>query len=441
MAVNKELLERYKAMKAAKLAQAGEIQKPKGFSSMSMNEHIVNYSALQNELSDSYTVSVPASSGPSPEPTNACAYSSHYEPNNEPVHAPASEPVQTQSSWQTTYSQSSHREEFTNNYNSQFNVPQSFMTPAPMMESSDIFAAPSQAEIIRTQELPKCEQGTQIKKFALIGYPLEHSMSEYIHLAGFKSTGINATYEILPTSPEELSDRIKYLRSNNYSGFNVTIPLKLPVTLFLDEIDPSASVVNAINTVTIDPKTNALRGYNTDAKGFISAIPQDFPLYNKTVGILGTGGAARAAINALAQKQVKEMKLYTRNIANCIELIDYLRKTFPNITFNAYQIDQFKDLSCIDLLVNATPIGMSGSAVGYTPVEEDEMRTLPSHALIYDVVYNPKKTNLIRLANKLNYRCLNGVDMLVWQAYEAQKIWTGRSPDFKDMKIALLENL
>ncbi|MBO6256601.1 shikimate dehydrogenase [bacterium] len=310
-----------------------------------------------------------------------------------------------------------------------------------MPETSDIFSQPTEVPITHQQENcpPVSEQ--KIKKFALIGYPLGHSMSEYIHLAGFKSVGINATYEIIPTPPEELSDRIKYLRSNGYSGFNVTIPLKLPVSLFLDEIDPSAGIVNAINTVVIDPNTNALRGYNTDVKGFISAIPSDFPLYNKTVAILGTGGAARAAITALAQKQVKEFRIYTRNIANSLELIDYLRKTFSNITFNSYQIDKFKDFSDVNLLVNATPIGMSGSTVGYSPAEEDELRTLPNDALIYDVVYNPKKTNLIRLAQKLNLKCINGVDMLVWQAYEAQKIWTGRTPDFKDMKIALLENL
>ena len=121
--------------------------------------------------------------------------------------------------------------------------------------------------------------------------------------------------------------------------------------------------------------------------------------------------------------------------------MDYLRKTFPGISFTPYQIDQFKDFSDINLLVNATPIGMSGPAVGYSPAEEDELRTLQNDALIYDVVYNPKKTNLIRLAQKLNLRHINGVDMLVWQAYEAEKIWTGHTPDFKDMKIALLENL
>lgn len=414
MAVNKELLERYKAMKAAKLAQQEGSDQPKtGFAALSQFQYS---SSLQSD-SGSFSPQTPA-----------------------PV-----QEVKNESLWQTTYSQNSYEQKISDDYNSQFAAPQGFMTPAPMPESTDIFSSPTSAPTVAptvyVNEYLENYEEPKVKKFALIGYPLDHSMSEYIHLAGFKSMGIKATYEILPTTKEELSDRIKYLRSNGYSGFNVTIPLKLPVSLFLDEIDTSTGVVNAVNTVTIDPQTNALKGYNTDAKGFIKAIPDDFPLYNKTVGVLGTGGAARAAITALAQKQVKEFKLYTRNIANCIELIDYLRKTFPNITFNAYQIDKFKDFSDINLLVNATPIGMSGSAVGYTPAEEDELRTLPNDAMVYDVVYNPKKTNLIRLAQKLNLRHINGVDMLVWQAYEAQKIWTGRTPDFKDMKIALLENL
>ena len=402
MAVNKELLERYKAMKAAKLAQSEQNgQTPKtGFSALSQPPY----------SSASTTESVP-------------------------------EPVQMQSSRQPAYSNTSQNQQISGNYESQFGNTQSFMTPAPMPETTDIFNTPTPAPTINPAQYKAAIQEKKIKKFALIGYPIDYSMSEYIHIAGFKSMGIDATYEILPTTPEELSDRIKYLRTNGYSGFNVTIPLKLSVTLFLDEIDKSAEVVNAINTVMIDPQTNALRGYNTDAKGFISAIPDDFQLYQKTVAVLGTGGAARAAITALAQKQVKEIRLYTRNIANSLELIDYLRNTFPNIAFNSYQIDKFKDFSDINLLVNATPIGMSGSAVGYTPAEEDELRTLPCDALIYDVVYNPKKTNLIRLAEKLNLRHINGVDMLVWQAYEAEKIWTGRTPDFKDMKIALLENL
>ncbi len=314
---------------------------------------------------------------------------------------------------------------------------QSAQQPIQPTIQSTVQPAAIQTNITETQ----IQQPNEIKKFALIGYPLGHSLSEYIHKAGFKSLGINAKYDIIETRPDQLVDRIKYLKTNGYGGFNVTIPLKLPVTMFLDEIDISADVAHAVNTVKIDPLTKSLRGYNTDAAGFLNAIPNDVSLCAKTAGILGTGGAARAAITALAQNQVKEFKIYTRNVANSIEFLEYLRKTFPTIEFNAYQIDRIRDLSDINILVNATPIGMSGSAVGYSPVEETELTTLPEGAIVYDVIYNPKKTLLLKLAHKHNYRTINGVDMFIHQAVEAERIWTGHIPDFKDMKIAALEEL
>lgn len=283
-------------------------------------------------------------------------------------------------------------------------------------------------------------QSQQANKYCLIGYPLGHSLSTYIHNAGFKSLGLNYTYEILETPSDTLVDRIKYLKHNNFAGFNVTIPLKLPVTLFLNEIDASADIVGAVNTVIIRPD-KTLKGYNTDVIGFFNAIPKDFTVAGKTAGILGTGGAARAAITALAQNQAKEIKLYTRNVPNAIELLNFLRSKFPATEFNAFQIEHIRDLSDINILVNTTPIGMQGRGADYTPVEEEQLRTLPQGAIVYDVIYNPKKTILLKLAQKNGYRTINGVDMFIHQAVAAQQIWTGQTPDFKDMKIAALENL
>ena len=282
---------------------------------------------------------------------------------------------------------------------------------------------------------------SDIKKFGLIGFPLGHSLSTHIHKAGFKSLGIDASYELLETRPEELVDRIKYLKTNNFSGFNVTIPLKLPVTMFLDEIDESADVIKAINTVIIDPETKTMKGYNTDVTGFGSAIPQDFIIEGKIAGILGTGGAARAAITHIAQNKAKEIKLYTRNIPNSFELLDYLRKTFPQVTFTPVQIMGLKDLSGVDILINTTPIGMLGKSCGYSPVEEETLLTLPKDSIVYDVIYNPKKTQLINLAEKHGYKTVTGMDMFVYQAWHAEKIWFNKTPDFKDMKISALENL
>lgn len=289
-------------------------------------------------------------------------------------------------------------------------------------------------------EVPAPIQNSNQTKYGLIGYPLGHSLSAYIHNAGFKSLGINSEYEILETPPDDLVDRIKYLKFNGYAGFNVTIPLKLPVTLFLDYIDASADLVGAVNTVVINPD-KTLKGYNTDVIGFRNAIPSDFTLTGKVAGVLGTGGAARAAITALAQSKVKEIKIYTRNIPNCAELLKFLRNKFQNIIFNVYQIEYIRDLSEVQILVNTTPIGMQGRSADMTPVEEKELKTLPQGALVYDVIYNPKKTLLLKLAERNGYRTINGVDMFIHQALAAEKIWTGRTPDFKDMKIAALENL
>lgn len=322
-----------------------------------------------------------------------------------------------------------------NSYMNQFTA-QNVFTPQVTSNSITQQTTPYQGNVTQTKN-PVYEKGT---KFGLLGYPLGHSLSTYIHNAGFKSLGLDYTYEILETSPEKLVDRIKYLKSNNYAGFNITIPLKIPIIMFLDELDSSADVIGAVNTVIINPD-KTMKGYNTDVLGFKNAIPDDFILEGKTAGVLGTGGAARAAITALASSNVKEIKIYTRNIPNSFELLKYLRSKFPAVEFNAFQIEYIRDLSTIDILVNCTPIGMQGRAADLTPIEENELKTLPQGALVYDVIYNPKKTVLLKLAQKNGYRTINGVDMFIWQAIEAEKIWTGRTPDYKDMKIAALENL
>ncbi len=279
-----------------------------------------------------------------------------------------------------------------------------------------------------------------MEKFGLIGYPLGHSMSAVIHNAGFESLGVKASYEILETSPENLVDRIKSLKRDNYSGFNVTIPHKVPVALFVEEVDKYADVTGAINTVTIS-SDKSLKGYNTDVTGFKAAIPETINLANKTAAVLGTGGASRAAVMGLAEKGIKEIGIYTRSIPNSLDYMAYVRRKFPDITFTAYQIDRMRDLSKYYILVNTTPIGMLGKAADMTPVEEEVLKTLPSEAVVYDIIYNPKKTILLKTAEKLGYNTINGIDMLVHQAVAAQNIWLGRTPDFTTMKLALLENL
>ena len=279
-----------------------------------------------------------------------------------------------------------------------------------------------------------------MEKFGLIGYPLGHSMSAIIHKAGFKSLGVNASYEILETSPENLVDRIKSLKIEGYSGFNVTIPHKVPMALFVESVDKYADITGAINTIKIN-SDKSFAGYNTDVLGFREAIPNSINLTGKKAALLGTGGASRAAVLGLSDRGIGEIDVYTRNIPNSIDFMAYLRRKFPNITFTAYHIDKIKDLSKYDILVNATPIGMQGRSADLTPVEGYMLKTLPDTAIVYDVIYNPRKTILLKLAEELGLKTINGVDMLVYQAVAAQKIWFGRTPDFTAMKLALLENL
>lgn len=444
MAVSKELLARYKEMKAKGInvtlseLKAQMEEEANATTSEIINETYEQSSPIEPESNyssgsaTSYTDNPLETKPEEAENSWTTTYSNSYSYTATQQETPKEEQQTTPSTWaQTPFSTSSY---YNNN---------SEQTIAPN-EQSHIFEQPHIQNIQQVEPVQPVQEDSinaPIKKFAVIGYPLGHSLSTYIHNAGFKSLGIKASYEILETPPDALVDRIKYFKTHGYSGFNVTIPLKLPVTFFLDEVDESANIANAVNTVVIDEKTKTLKGYNTDASGFRNAIPNDITLCGKIAGVMGTGGAARAAITALALSQMKEVKIFTRNVLNSLELINYLRKTFPNVEFNPYQIERIRDLSDIDLLVNATPIGMQGRGADFTPVEEPELTTLKAGATVYDIIYNPKKTILLKLAEKHGYRTINGVDMFIHQAVEAEKIWTGRTPDFKDMKIAALENL
>lgn len=279
-----------------------------------------------------------------------------------------------------------------------------------------------------------------MNKFGLIGYPLGHSLSAVIHKAGFESLGIDASYDILETPPEDLVDRVKFLKHEHYNGFNVTIPLKLPISLFVQEVDKYADISGAVNTVRINPD-KTFSAFNTDAVGFRKAIPAGINLNGVSAALLGTGGASRAAVLGLSDLGVAEIGVYTRNIPNAMDYMAYMRRKFPHISFTAYQIDAVRDLSKYQILVNTTPIGMLGRSADMTPIEENVLKTLNEGAIVYDVIYNPKKTVLLKTAEKLGYKIINGLDMLVYQAVAAQEIWFGQTPDFNSMKIAALENL
>jgi len=279
-------------------------------------------------------------------------------------------------------------------------------------------------------------------KFGLIGYPLSHSMSKIIHEAAFKSAGLEGTYDILETPQEDLVSRIKYLKSNGYQGFNVTIPLKVPVTLFLSDVDNVANVAGSANTIKVLPDMT-LYGYNTDVYGFTEAIPEDFrkKIRGADVAVLGNGGAARAVGVGLSMLGAGKIDFYARNILNASDMVSRLRSNFKTTEMNCRQIESLKDLSRCIMLVNTTPIGMRSKAMGISPIDESVIKTMNKDGIIYDIVYNPLKTELIKLAKKHKIRTIQGLDMLIYQGARAFEIWTGKKADVLRMKIAALEEM
>ena len=277
-------------------------------------------------------------------------------------------------------------------------------------------------------------------KLGIIGYPLGHSISAVIQKAGLASIGLDGSYDVMETPPEDLISRIKYIKSNGYDGFNVPIPLKVPMSLFLDDIDDYANIAGCVNTVKVG-EDKSFFGFNTDIYGFKRAIPEEINLEDKTASILGTGGASRAAVVGLAERGVANIDCYTRNIINSRQTLEYVRAKFPEINFNVYQIQNIRSLAESAIVVNATPIGMKGFMADQMPLERSDLDKLNPQTVVYDIVYNPVKTVLIQEAQKRGLKTIGGLDMLIYQAERAIQIWTGKNPDTKLMKIAALEAL
>lgn len=276
-------------------------------------------------------------------------------------------------------------------------------------------------------------------KFGIIGYPLGHSLSPVMHNAALKSLGLKGEYQLLETSPEDLIDRIKMLKRDNFFGFNVTIPHKVPVSLFLSKVDEYANLAGSVNTVRI-LEDKSLEGFNTDVYGFIKPI-ENMDLNDKKAAILGTGGASRAVIVGLKSLGISEISLYTRNIIDSHKVAESFRQKFPDLKINLVQNEFLTSLEEFSIVVNTTPLGMKGRFIDESPLSDNTVRTLSNDAIIYDIVYNPIKTKLIRQAEKAGKKCIGGIDMLVHQGARAFEIWTGNTPNTDKMKIAALEKL
>lgn len=269
-------------------------------------------------------------------------------------------------------------------------------------------------------------------KLAVIGHPIQHSKSPVMHTAALRKVHIDGSYVALDILPEYLGLGIKKLISEGYLGFNVTIPHKQNIIYFLDEIEPMAKCIGAVNTVKIC--NGRLFGYNTDAYGFIKPLlDRDFSLENANVIILGAGGASRAIICALLEQKVGRIIIGVRNTIKAhASLTDLLSSKVAIYDWNS---EEFKKLVKIaNLVVNTTPLGMDPNINEMPPIE---LELLNNKALIYDLIYNPATTLLLKKAQALNLDTLNGAPMLVYQGAKSFNIWTGIEPDINVMTTAI----
>ncbi|HSA07602.1 MAG TPA: shikimate dehydrogenase [Candidatus Gastranaerophilales bacterium] len=279
-------------------------------------------------------------------------------------------------------------------------------------------------------------------KLGIIGYPLAHSLSPTMHNAALKITGIEGDYQPLETRPEELEVKINYLKNSGFKGFNVTIPHKVCVMKYLDNIDVSATLIGAVNTVIIDQKGN-LNGLNTDAYGFIKSIPEDIigNITGKKAVILGSGGAARAVISALVALNINDIKIIARNQVKAEELINLSGKNFCGLKLKHLIPQENMDLSDCSLIVNTTPVGMQGKFEGISPLSAYSIDSLKTGAFVYDIVYRPRKTKLLELTEKRGLKTLDGLDMLVLQGAKSFSLWTGKEASVETMKNAAVAAL
>jgi len=273
----------------------------------------------------------------------------------------------------------------------------------------------------------------------LIGDPVAHSLSPVMHNAAFAGLGLDYIYLPLRVEKEDLAKAIDGIRAFNIRGVNVTIPHKVAVIPLLDELEPLAQRIGAVNTIAND--NGRLKGYNTDATGFLKALMQNGvkPQRKKAV-ILGAGGAARAIAFTLAENNAGLTILNRRQEFNwAVELAGSL-SPFSTAGVKALELNDENlkvAISEADILINATSVGMSPD-VDHTPVPAN---LLKSELVVFDVVYNPVKTRLLSNAELADAKTISGVDMLVWQGALAFELWTGAEAPINIMKAKVTEGL
>lgn len=275
------------------------------------------------------------------------------------------------------------------------------------------------------------------QNIGVMGWPIAHSLSPVLQNAAIAKAGCDYVYMALPVKPKDLSQAVEGLKALQFRGWNVTIPHKAAIMPLLDEIDEDARIIGAVNTVVNDD--GHLTGYNTDAAGFIQALlDEGFDPQGKTAVLLGAGGAARAVIWGLLKAGIRALHIGVRSPEKVQLLVDDFRK-YGMVTACHWESDTFiGQLGKADLLVNATPLGMTPHTDAMPPVAWENVK---KRAFVYDIIYTPAETRLLREARKNGHPTLNGEGMLAGQGAAALEKWIGKKPDVFLMKAKLREAL
>jgi shikimate dehydrogenase len=262
----------------------------------------------------------------------------------------------------------------------------------------------------------------------IMGWPVEHSLSPLMQNAAFDAMALDYCYVPFLVHPDDLGDAVQSMRALNIRGLNVTVPHKEKVMAFLDQIDPEAAFIGAVNTIV--NAEGRLIGYNTDGRGFMKSLAESaVRVSNKNILIIGAGGAARAVGYSLVQN-AKSLALCGRTTMRAENLVRDLNVVQNNVCL----CDHLSDLGKYHIIINATPLGLKAE----DPLPIDASRLRPGQ-VVYDLIY--KKTRLLKQAAKKGCVAINGLGMLLWQGVLAFRLWTGREPDVEVMRHALLTSI
>ncbi len=274
------------------------------------------------------------------------------------------------------------------------------------------------------------------RTYAIFGHPVKHSLSPVMHNAAFKELDMDGVYVAFDVAPENIGMAINGIRSLGISGVNITIPHKESVMNHLDEISDDAKLVGAVNTISNE--RGRLIGYNTDVNGLLRAIRDvlNFTPDEKKVLLIGAGGAARAVIAGLGRSGASEIVIVNRTLLKAERLADEFSGHFSKVDIKAVMLEDDKEVrrhiqEC-DILINASSAGM----------KEKNLLKLPLHllcrtAVVYDLVYDPRDTQLVKDAREIGISASSGLSMLLFQGAEAFEIWNGVPAPLKAMRKVL----